>query len=156
MISIGSNSRTLIYRTLLTFKTNSLLSVTSLSQRWKTSVIDKSKVPELDENDLEEQFVSGSGPGGQCVNKSINCCVLKHIPTGFVVKVHDDRRLEKNRRLARERMIMKLDNFYNGDDSVENQKRRIVLSKIATQEAQDSKRRHMKAEYIDKKRRGLL
>lgn len=44
--------------------------------------IDKSKVPKIDEKDLEEQFVSGSGPGGQNVNKSTNCVVLKHKPTG--------------------------------------------------------------------------
>jgi len=44
--------------------------------------IDLSKVPVLDEKDLREQFVHGSGPGGQNVNKLSNCVVLKHLPTG--------------------------------------------------------------------------
>lgn len=41
----------------------------------------------LDENELEEQFVKGHGPGGQATNKTSNCVVLKHIPSGIVVKV---------------------------------------------------------------------
>lgn len=44
-------------------------------------------LPFLNEEDLEEQFVRGSGPGGQATNKTSNCVVLKHIPTGVVVKV---------------------------------------------------------------------
>ncbi len=43
--------------------------------------------PPLDENELEERLTRGHGPGGQSVNKSSNCVVLKHIPTGIVVKV---------------------------------------------------------------------
>ena len=45
------------------------------------------KFPELRPEDLEEEFVRGSGPGGQSVNKTSNCVVLKHVPTGTVVKV---------------------------------------------------------------------
>uniref|UniRef100_A0A3Q3FDJ7 Prokaryotic-type class I peptide chain release factors domain-containing protein n=1 Tax=Labrus bergylta TaxID=56723 RepID=A0A3Q3FDJ7_9LABR len=44
-------------------------------------------LPVLNEDELEEQFVRGSGPGGQATNKTSNCVVLKHIPTGIVVKV---------------------------------------------------------------------
>lgn len=42
---------------------------------------------ELKEEDLEEDFVRGSGPGGQSVNQTANCVVLKHRPSGIVVKV---------------------------------------------------------------------
>lgn len=45
------------------------------------------KFPDLHGDDLEEEFVRGSGPGGQSVNKTANCVVLKHKPTGIVVKV---------------------------------------------------------------------
>lgn len=45
------------------------------------------ELPVLNEEDLEEQFVRGSGPGGQATNKTSNCVVLKHVPTGVVVKV---------------------------------------------------------------------
>ena len=43
--------------------------------------------PALDESNIEESFVRGNGPGGQCVNKTNNCVVLKHHPTGITVKV---------------------------------------------------------------------
>lgn len=45
-------------------------------------------LPVLSEDELEEQFVRGSGPGGQATNKTSNCVVLRHIPTGIVVKVN--------------------------------------------------------------------
>lgn len=46
-------------------------------------------LPVLNEDDLEEQFVRGSGPGGQATNKTSNCVVLRHIPSGTVVKVNN-------------------------------------------------------------------
>lgn len=41
----------------------------------------------LNESELKEQFVKGHGPGGQATNKTNNCVVLKHVPSGIVVKV---------------------------------------------------------------------
>lgn len=52
-----------------------------LYKRFKHT-LDYSKVPKLIETELEEQFVRGSGPGGQAVNKTANCVVLTHTPTG--------------------------------------------------------------------------
>lgn len=49
--------------------------------------IDYSQVPALNEQDLEEKQVKGSGPGGQKVNKTSSCIVLKHIPTGKTFKL---------------------------------------------------------------------
>ena len=43
--------------------------------------LDKSNVPAVAETDIEEQFVRGHGPGGQAVNKTNNCVVLKHLPS---------------------------------------------------------------------------
>ena len=58
---------------------------------WITLVRHKSSkdnpYPPLNEDELEEKFVQGSGPGGQNVNKLSNCVMLKHIPTGEVIKV---------------------------------------------------------------------
>lgn len=53
--------------------------------RQKNSKIDTSRVPVLCEDELEEWFVKGSGPGGQNVNKRTNCCSLRHKPTGVVI-----------------------------------------------------------------------
>lgn len=41
----------------------------------------------LNEDDMEEKFIKGSGPGGQKVNKSNNCVQLIHKPTGIIIKV---------------------------------------------------------------------
>lgn len=49
--------------------------------------IDHSKVPKLNELDLSEQFIRGSGPGGSAVNKNSNCVVLTHNPTGKYVSI---------------------------------------------------------------------
>lgn len=95
--------------------------------------LDYSKVPTLDENDLEEKFVRGSGPGGQATNKTSNAVSLKHKPTGIVVKCHETRSLLKNQQRAREIMITKLDNLLNGDQSIEHQeyllKKKLSLKK---------------------------
>ncbi|KAK9496338.1 hypothetical protein O3M35_013356 [Rhynocoris fuscipes] len=88
-------------------------------------LIDRSKVPKLVENELEEQFIKGSGPGGSNVNTNSNCVLLKHIPTGTVVKCHESRLLEMNRKIARELLIKKLDNLFNGEMSIENQLKAI-------------------------------
>ncbi|KAK3514481.1 hypothetical protein QTP70_018680 [Hemibagrus guttatus] len=74
-------------------------------------------LPLLNEEDLEEQFVRGSGPGGQATNKTSNCVVLKHVPTGVVVKCHETRSVELNRKRAREILQEKLDIIYKGEES---------------------------------------
>lgn len=45
--------------------------------------LDYSLVPKLVEEELEVQFVRGSGPGGQATNKTSNCVVLIHKPSGI-------------------------------------------------------------------------
>uniref|UniRef100_A0A3B4VC91 Mitochondrial translation release factor in rescue n=1 Tax=Seriola dumerili TaxID=41447 RepID=A0A3B4VC91_SERDU len=87
-------------------------------------------LPVLNEDELEEQFVRGSGPGGQATNKTSNCVVLKHIPTGIVVKCHQTRSVEINRKRARGIMREKLDVAYKGELSeVLVKKKESVLRK---------------------------
>ncbi|KAF7338423.1 hypothetical protein MVEN_02068100 [Mycena venus] len=70
-------------------------------------------VPELREEDLEEAFVRGSGPGGQSVNKTENNVQLLHRPTGIRVTCHETRSLAMNRQIARRRLIEQLDKIQN-------------------------------------------
>lgn len=58
---------------------------TSLDKR---DYIGKSR---LDEKDLVEKFVKGTGPGGQSVNKTRNCVQLVHLPSGISVQCHQQR-----------------------------------------------------------------
>ena len=59
----------------------------------------------IEEADLEEVFVRSSGPGGQKVNKTSSCVVLKHKPSGIVIKCMETRSRELNRFLARRRLV---------------------------------------------------
>lgn len=79
--------------------------------------------PDLNENDLEESFVrglsslltaihmleayntSGSGPGGQSINKTSNNVQLLHKPTGIRVSCQETRSLQTNRMIARRNLI---------------------------------------------------
>ncbi|XP_071551689.1 uncharacterized protein [Panulirus ornatus] len=115
--------------------------------------IDKSRVPVLDENDLDESFIRGSGPGGQSVNKTSSACMLKHIPTGIVVKCHENRSLHRNRMKARQMMVNKLDSHFNGDMSVAAQLKKISDMKNTKAKQKSWKREMMKKTW--KEREGL-
>jgi len=53
------------------------------------------------EEDLEESFILGGGPGGQKTNKTSNVVRLEHEPSGISVRVGETRSRETNRWLAR-------------------------------------------------------
>ncbi|PAV24337.1 hypothetical protein PNOK_0140500 [Pyrrhoderma noxium] len=79
--------------------------------------------PVLDENDLEESFVRGSGPGGQSINKTSNNVQLLHKPTGIRVTCQETRSLQQNRLIARKNLVEKLDQLANPGLSKENMRR---------------------------------
>lgn len=88
------------------------------------------ELPVLNEEELEEQFVRGHGPGGQATNKTNNCVVLKHVPTGIVVKCHQTRSLDLNRKRARQLMQEKVDIALKGELSeIFVKKKESVLQK---------------------------
>ena len=101
-----------------------------MNVRDKSSGIRRDLVPWLVEDELEERYTKGSGPGGQNVNKMSNAVFLKHLPTGLWVKCHQQRSLEQNRKIARKLLVTKLDNFVNGENSVENQEKLLAREKL--------------------------
>lgn len=112
--------------------------------------IDYSRVPVLNENDLDEQFVRGSGPGGQAVNKTNNCIVLRHKPTGFIVKCHMHRSASSNRKEARRLMIARLDEHINGELSVENQLKQLEMKKSSSNTLKRKKLEEMKKKWKER------
>ncbi|XP_061866095.1 mitochondrial translation release factor in rescue isoform X2 [Colius striatus] len=100
---------------------------------------------ELTEADLKEQFVRGDGPGGQATNKTNNCVVLKHIPSGIVVKCHQTRSVEKNRKIARQILQEKVDLLYKGEDSD------VFKEKKASEKKKQEKKRRAK-ENLERKK----
>ncbi len=53
------------------------------------------------EEDLEENFVRGTGPGGQKINKTSSTVQLRHLPTGIEIKCQRERQQSANRYWAR-------------------------------------------------------
>ncbi|XP_015172578.1 PREDICTED: probable peptide chain release factor C12orf65 homolog, mitochondrial [Polistes dominula] len=116
--------------------------------------LDYSKVPTLNENELEENFVRGSGPGGQATNKTNNAVTLKHKPTGIVVKCHETRSVWINQKRAREILITKLDNLLNGDESIENQEKKLQKQSSIKKKQKQKKLAELKKSF--KEREGLV
>ncbi|CAF2578972.1 unnamed protein product [Rotaria sp. Silwood2] len=97
------------------------------------------RLPPIDEKDIEEKAIKGSGPGGQAINKTQNCCQIKHIPTGIVVTCQQTRFLEKNRFLARRQLQERLDVYYNGDESLVTQYKREKSERKETKRIETKK-----------------
>jgi len=66
------------------------------------------------DEDLEESFVRSSGSGGQNVNKVATCVVLRHRPTGLMVKCQRERSQALNRFLARRDLLDKIEERVHG------------------------------------------
>ncbi|MBI2091918.1 MAG: peptide chain release factor-like protein [Deltaproteobacteria bacterium] len=90
----------------------------------------------IKEDDFEEHFVRSSGAGGQKVNKTSSCVVLKHKPTGIEVKCQIERSQALNRFLARRILVEKIEKQICGAKSASEQR----AWKIRKQKAKRSKR----------------
>jgi len=106
-------------------------------------------LPELNEEDLEEKFVKGSGAGGQKVNKTSNRVILVHLPTQMRVECQDTRSLQQNRKIARKRLRLKVDAFINGESSRTSLKTTKGVTKKNKNKARNKRRRQQKNEKSD-------
>lgn len=96
------------------------------------------------ENDIEERFVRGWGKGGQAVNKTSNAVVLKHFPTGTVVKCHQHRSLEANRKTARRIMKERIEELLLGKESRIQMRAEKVRRKKARKKRRNKKKYALK------------
>ena len=99
----------------------------------------------LTEANLREQFVLGSGSGGQKINKTSSAVRLTHEPSGLWVKVQASRSREDNRWLARRALSEKILELRDGEASKRQQER----EKIRRQKRRRSRRQ--KARMLDDK-----
>ena len=63
-------------------------------------------VPDLRPEDIEYQTLRASGPGGQHVNKTDSAVRATHRPTGLVATAQEQRSQHANRKLARLKLAM--------------------------------------------------
>lgn len=103
-------------------------------------------LPELNEDDLVETFVRGSGAGGQKVNKTANKVMLVHTPTQCRVECQETRSLQQNRKIARKRLRLKVDEYINGKNSRASIKTTKAVSKKAKAKARNKARQRKKKE----------
>lgn len=103
------------------------------------------------EDDLQEQFILGSGHGGQKLQKTSSTVQLKHSPSGLTIKCQQSRSRDENRFHARRLLC----------DAIEEQllqkksKRQQAIEKIRRQKRRRSRR--AQAKMVDQKtQRGSL
>jgi protein subunit release factor B len=102
------------------------------------------RTPLLDA-DLIENFLKGSGPGGQKINKTSSAVQLKHIPTGIVVKYQDTRSREVNRKMARRILQDRIEELELGEEARTRVKAREKSRKKAST-SKKSRRKYRKLE----------
>ncbi|MBP6084706.1 peptide chain release factor-like protein [Candidatus Gracilibacteria bacterium] len=94
----------------------------------------------INQSDIEEQFVRGSGHGGQKVNKTSSTVLLRHSPTGIEVRCQKHREQSKNRLSAYKLLIQKIEHQIKGNASLQSQK----IFKLRKQKQRRSKKAKIK------------
>ena len=116
--------------------------------------------PKIEEGDIEESFLKGSGPGGQKIvrstklnsrlsrpcfnigqNKTSSAVQLKHLPTGVVVKSQATRSRSQNRSIARKLLAEKLEYMEKGSES------RVALKIDVKAKKKANKRKKARRKY---------
>ena len=94
----------------------------AISEKKRTDLYQEMKQFHLEEKDLKERFISGSGKGGQTINKRKHCVYLKHLPTGIEIKCQKGRYREENRFFARRALLEKIKEKQGAFQSAHQQK----------------------------------
>ncbi len=92
------------------------------------------------EKDIREMFVRASGPGGQNVNKTATCVVLRHVPTGIQVKCQEERSQRFNRHKARRLILEKIE-----------QKRKLEQLRLVGEKERERRRRRKRPTALQEK-----
>lgn len=71
-------------------------------------------VPDLRDSDIDYQAMRASGPGGQHVNKTDSAVRATHRPTGLVATAQEKRSQHANRKLAKLKLAMLLEERRSG------------------------------------------
>jgi protein subunit release factor B len=100
----------------------------------------------IEENDIDEKFIIGSGSGGQKLHKTASTVYLKHLPSGIEVKCQVSRLRDDNRFYGRRRLLEK----FTEKILQEKTERQNEIAKIRRQKRRRS--RKSKQKMLDEKR----
>ncbi len=104
------------------------------------ALIAKAEFLSVKPEDIDEQFIRGSGHGGQKINKTNSCVQLRHIPTGIEVRCQKHREQSKNRLSAYKLLLLKIEEQKLGKQSAIAQK----IFKLKKQKARRSRKAQQK------------
>lgn len=107
----------------------------------------KLKALGVKDEDLREEFIKGSGSGGQKINKTNSCVQLTYLKKGWVIRCQKTRSREQNRFFAKRLLLEKLEAAVFWKKS-EKEKQ---IHKIRVQKRKRSKR--AKEKLLDQKKK---
>ena len=99
------------------------------------------------EQDLDENFIRGSGSGGQKINKTSSCVQLLHHSSSMEIRCQKTRSQADNRYWARRELCERIEERILGEKSAKQQ----AIEKIRRQKRRRSRR--AKAKMLDEKSR---
>ena len=111
-----------------------------VSEAKRKNLLERMERLGIREEDFEEKFMRSSGPGGQNVNKVETCVMLRHHPTGLIVRYQVTRSQAFNRFMARRLLVDELEARQQGAESARAQ----MIWKIRKQKARRSRRAKLK------------
>ena len=106
------------------------------------------------EEDLEEKFIRSSGRGGQHVNKTSTCVMLRHRPSDLQVKCQMMRSQVENRYQARRILCEKLEEKQLGERS-ERARRRHKIRARKRQRSRRAKEKILRDKKIQSQKKKL-
>jgi len=121
--------------------------------KWEKLAVLMAKL-QIDESDLVEKFIIGSGSGGQKLHKTSSSVYLKHIPSGIEVKSQDSRSREGNRYFARSRLCEKLQ-VAIGEEKTKEQQRVEKLRRQKKRRSRKSKQKMLDEKSIQGQQKQL-
>lgn len=123
----------------------------AVSKEAKIRLEEQMKALGIQESDIIEKFILGSGSGGQKINKTSSCVYIKHVPTGIEIKCQRERSRELNRLYARRELCDRIEE----QTSLEKSKKQQLIEKIRRQKKKRSKRAQEKV-LANKKQRSNI